>query len=366
MSSTSSMDTSQNSSFGQSDTSDKDKNKTKKQKKKMAKIEKKERELNLKLNEYTSDEEPQTKLNTDKQESKELDGNETDIELKQDVSTSEDEEETCTHVETDKQDNINIDDHLRNINQKLNNVLTKDDTNFIKQIIQETVSELKETLLASVLHRVETVEGELHDLAIKNETLKKEIKNLTKTNKTNEDKHKQELTEQNDKKTKVEEKFNEYEQYSRANNIRITMIPGDNKHEDSMVTTNKVVDLLNTKLDLQLTPNLIDIAHRLGPYKPGQNRRVIVKFVHRQIKHQVLFKRKMLKNTGISIFEDMTQLNGEILASARKKLPEKVDQAWFANGHIYIKWKTNTVERLEFKNYSYWKSLDWPKDAKVD
>ena len=119
---------------------------------------------------------------------------ETDIELKQDASTSEDEEETYTHVETDKQDNINIDDHLRNINKKLNNVLTKDDTNFIKQIIQETVNEIKETLLASVLHRVETVEGELHDLAIKNETLKKEIKNLTKTNKTNEDKHKQELT----------------------------------------------------------------------------------------------------------------------------------------------------------------------------
>ena len=73
------------------------------------------------------------------------------------------------------------------------------------------------------------------------------------------------------------------------------MIPGDNKHEDSMTTTNKVVDLLNTKLDLQLTPNLIDIAHRLGPYKPGLDRRVIVKFVHRQIKHQVLFKRKMLR-----------------------------------------------------------------------
>ena len=113
--------------------------------------------------------------------------------------------------------------------------------------------------------------------------------------------------------------------------MRITNIPGDYKQVDSMTTTRKVVDILNEKLNLHLTPNLIDIAHRLGAYKDGRNRRVIVKFVHRQIKQEVQSNRKMLKNSGMSIFEDMTKLNGEILASTRKKLPEEVDQSWFTN-----------------------------------
>ena len=103
------------------------------------------------------------------------------------------------------------------------------------------------------------------------------------------------------------------------------MVPGDNNTETSMTTTNKVVDLLNSRLDLKLTLNLIYIAHRLGPYKLGRNRKVIVRFVHREIKQQILAKRKMLKNSGISIFEDMSKLNGEVLASARKKLPDKAD-----------------------------------------
>ena len=147
--------------------------------------------------------------------------------------------------------------------------------------------------------------------------------------------------------------------------MRITNIPGDYKQEDSMTTTRKVVDILNEKLNLHLTPNLIDIAHRLRAYKDGRNRRVIVKFVHRQIKQEVLSNRKMLKKSGMSIFEDMTKLNGEILASTKKKLPEEVDQSWFTNGHIFVKWKSVTIERLEFKTLAYWLSLDWPKDEKT-
>ena len=158
------------------------------------------------------------------------------------------------------------------------------------------------------------------------------------------------------------ERLNEHEQYSRKNNVRTTNIPGDSNIETSAVTTNKVVELLNNKLKVTLQPNLIDIAHRLGPYEQGQNRKVIVRFVHREIKQQVLAKRKMLINSGIAIFEDMSRLNGEILASARKKLPEKVDQAWFTNGQIFVKWKSNEIERIKFKDFNYWLKLDWPKN----
>ena len=75
-------------------------------------------------------------------------------------------------------------------------------------------------------------------------------------------------------KLRVDKKMNEQEQYSRRNNVRFTQIPGDRRDEQSLETTHKVVDILNETLDLNLTPQAIDIAHRLGPYKYGRNSEV--------------------------------------------------------------------------------------------
>ena len=165
-----------------------------------------------------------------------------------------------------------------------------------------------------------------------------------------------------EEKLRVDKLLNDQEQYSRRNNVRLTEIPGDRKDEQSLETTHKVVEILNETLNLNLTPQAIDIAHRLGPYKYGRNRRVIVKFVHRQITHLVLSRKKLFRGRGMSVFEDLTQLNNKILASTRKKLPGEVDQSWSTNGNIFIKWKSNgKIEKLEFKKFQYWLDLDWPK-----
>ena len=114
---------------------------------------------------------------------------------------------------------------------------------------------------------------------------------------------------------------------------------------------------------MQLTPYAIDISHRLGQYRKGRNRKVIVRFVHRQLKQDVLYQRKHLKNTGITIFEDLTQLNNEVLASTKKKLPDTIEKSWYSNGNIYIKRKAESkVERVQFKDFDYWLKLDWPKE----
>ena len=163
-------------------------------------------------------------------------------------------------------------------------------------------------------------------------------------------------------KSRVDEKINYHEQYSRRNNLRIFNLPEDRKEEESLETTYKVLGLVNNGLKLNLTPQAIDIAHRLGPYKPGRNRRVIVKFVHRQVKFMVLSKTQWLNGSGIHIFEDLTPLNNKILACTRKKLPDKIEDSWFNNGIIYIKLKSNgSVEQLPYKNYQMWVDLPWPE-----
>ena len=250
-------------------------------------------------------------------------------------------------TKTTKTTETNLEKCLTEINLKLNNVLTKDDDAFLKNIIKVTILEMREEILASVTHRIEKMEGDFHDLALENEILKQEIKDLKQTVNDKNDKTEQTKISMEkqieQEKGRVDEKLNEHEQYSRRNNVRIFNLPEDRKDEHSVETTYKVIGLLNTSLKLNLTPQAIDIAHRLGPYQPGRNRRVIVKFVHRQVKFMILSKAKWLKGSGIQIFEDLTQLNNKILACTRKKLPDEIEDSWYSNGIIYIKWKTNGV-----------------------
>ena len=66
----------------------------------------------------------------------------------------------------------------------------------------------------------------------------------------------------------------------------------------------------------------------------------------------------------MSIFEDLTPINNEVLASTRKKRPDDVDQSWVSNGKIFVKWKLDgKIEHLEYKHYQGWLDLDWPKNT---
>jgi cell division protein FtsB len=76
------------------------------------------------------------------------------------------------------------------IYEKLGNTLTKNDTGFLKQIIKDTICELKDDLLKSLIPRIEILESDVMDQAKEIEQLKKEISkkdseiaNLTEYNK---------------------------------------------------------------------------------------------------------------------------------------------------------------------------------------
>ena len=65
----------------------------------------------------------------------------------------------------------------------------------------------------------------------------------------------------------------------------------------------------------------------------------------------------------MSVFDDLTPTNSKVLASARKKRPTEVDQAWYTNGNIFVKWKSDSsVEKLSFNDYDTWLSLKWPEE----
>ena len=179
------------------------------------------------------------------------------------------------------------------INSKLNNILTKEDTGFIKTLIKDTLEEMKEKIISSVMLRVEKLEAEMHDTAVENTTLKEKLTSYEKENAKLKCDIKQEI---NDRK----EKMNDLEQYGRRNNVRITGISYDKENETAYETTDGVLRLLNEKLDMNVGYQDIDIAHRLGKYKNNAKRAVIVKFVHRHVKASVMREARKLKNTNIN------------------------------------------------------------------
>ncbi|KAH3879976.1 hypothetical protein DPMN_003888 [Dreissena polymorpha] len=66
---------------------------------------------------------------------------------------------------------------------------------------------------------------------------------------------------------------------------------------------------------------------------------VIVKFVRRQMKIEIMKRAKLLKGTGIFINDDLTNINAEVLASLRLKEPELVEKAWSRDGKLFVRYR---------------------------
>ena len=257
-----------------------------------------------------------------------------------------------------------IEKRLEEISNKLSNVLTKDDSTFIKEIIRETVEQLKDNLLGNVIRRIEILESDVFDQ-------KREIEMLKKENETK-SKLIEQLKSQNaslehkkaDQSMNHDEFANNTEQYSRRNNLRIAGIPEDQDRQSSVSVANKVVTLVNEHLGIAIEPNDIDIAHRLGKFKPNCNRPVIVRFVRRQTKIDIMRKAKLFKGSSIFVNEDLTKLNAEVLASLRLKQPSSVEKSWSYEGKIYALFKGNEQPtHIKYSEYKLWLEKPWPKKS---
>ena len=254
------------------------------------------------------------------------------------------------------------DKQLKAINEKLEK-LTENDNSFIKKIIKETILELTESILAPVIKQIEILEGTMHDQALANDKLQKEVVTLKETIDEKDTKIDELQNNIKQETIKRSELINKHEQYSRVNNIRIIGLAGDLESETSHQTAEKVLKMINNKFSINMPYHEIDIAHRLGKFKPGSNRRVIVRFVRRQAKSNIMSMKKKLKDSGMSIFDDLTPLNSKVLASTRKKRTDEIEQSWFTKGNIFVKWKhDSSVETIKFADYESWVDIPWPDE----
>lgn len=211
-----------------------------------------------------------------------------------------------TTREGDIQHNINkILLQISDMNKKLANVVTRDDGS-LREIIREVFSQMKDEFLKSVSYRIDILESKLFDKESENDKLRGEIHRLETELKEQEEENCSLRNNIERCEDRVNERMNDLEQYSRINNIRID---GIEEEDDESVsdTEEKVVKELNSRMPkLNLTTDEIEIAHRLGKNKGERPRQIIVQFMSRATKSEIMKRRKLLKG-GFQLCKKKTE-----------------------------------------------------------
>lgn len=182
------------------------------------------------------------------------------------------------------------------------------------------------TKLAEQATEITEMKNKISDLITSVNKTKEECVRLTKKNKDLKDR----MEERESVISRQNVEINELEQYTRRNSIRIYGMNDENRFESVHETTKNVSDLL--KNNVNITPADIDIAHRLGPYRPDGNGPVICKFIARNNKLKTIRARKNLKGTALVIREDLTLKNAKLLEEVTRR--DSVKNAWSDEGKI--------------------------------
>ena len=104
--------------------------------------------------------------------------------------------------------------------------------------------------------------------------------------------------------------------------------------------------IINEKLKLgHITKQHISVAHRVGQFSKGYQRQVIVRFVSRRHRIEVIQARRNLKGSGIAIVEDLTPLNKERLDRVSKH--KAVKSTWTKDGRIFALLADKRVVKIE-------------------
>ena len=187
-----------------------------------------------------------------------------------------------------------------------------------------------EKITAAMQMKIEKLESSVFDLENKTDKLNTEVGKLRGGN--------AELRNQIEQYRKENENFkreqNEHEQHSRQWNLRVYGVPeveGDESVEDCV---RKCMKVFTEKVGVPVTDRDVEIAHRSGKRQgtTGRPRPILVRFFSRRQRGVVLAARRKLKQSGISIGEDLTSANYRLLKQVGAHSATMT--SWSSNGKI--------------------------------
>ena len=167
--------------------------------------------------------------------------------------------------------------------------------------LSKEIQSLKE-IIAGKDERICVLEGRVHDLECTNYKQKSSL-----------DSHNKTLESHGNKIAALERNEDQMQQYSRRNCIRVFGIP----EEQVENTDDKICRLVREKLGVSIKKEDIDRSHRVGKKSTSTQRGIIVKLVSYRTRQEIISCRKKLKDTGLSIHEELTKKNKTLLQDAR-------------------------------------------------
>ncbi|KAK6168719.1 hypothetical protein SNE40_019905 [Patella caerulea] len=212
-----------------------------------------------------------------------------------------------------------------------------------------TMENIKLDIVNTINERIRNLEKQISDITSENTKLKLQVDVITNQNNQLET----ELQDTKDVAALSLQKVNDLEQWTRRSSVRIYGLP-DNQKESFTESINKSLDVFD-KIGVQMPPEHIDIAHRLGPFKVGKCRGIIVKFMSRKDKLHVIKNRRNLKGSNITIREDLTRINAQLLHKTLNS--PLVSQTWSIEGVIYAKLVNEKIIKV-YQHTNIEKALD--------
>ena len=152
----------------------------------------------------------------------------------------------------------------------------------------------------------------------------------------------------------IKKELNRQGQHSRKDNVRL--FGAEEKKDENCKQV--VCNIITKKVKVKVSPDDISVAHRLPKSKKQEHRPIIAKFKDRDLRQQVIWARKALKGTGISIAEDMTHENMALMRRAEDS--GLFDAVWFSNARVRAKDKKGFIHVIDL--YDTWQALKRDED----
>lgn len=232
---------------------------------------------------------------------------------------------------------------LKETKESMKNLMTKDDietfiTKTVDSVLKGMEAKIKKMVEAKVDEKVTEKVTELNDrldhMVFENAEIKDRL-----------DKVENQLKKEKENTRNALEKSNYNEQYSRKKNIKIMGVTVF-ENETEWNLTEKILTIVKENINVDIEPSEIVAIHRI-PSKHNP-KPVLVKFKNNSVKTRLMRHRKVMKEQGHKLVDDVTKRNTELISRLLKH--EQIDSAWFFNGFIYG--KTTEGKRYRFDLFS--------------
>ena len=265
----------------------------------------------------------------------------------------------------DPQKHTDINSGLKQINEKLSDVMLSN-SEILKNLIPEIVKNVREKITKIFEDKLDKLESRIFEVEIENDKLKKEMEDNKRESAKKEDELRQAIVDIDKTSWEHGGRINSLDQYSRSNNLVISGIHEDQgQWERPRETAEKVVKTLNEKLkDLNLKNMDIDICHRLGKIRTEKPRPVIVRFISRMTRNDLMYRRRDLKGTNIFVNEDLSHLNRHMLVNLKRMIPRD-ESMWVKDGTLYHKSANGHIQKILHSDYAKWMGVEKSVFAKI-